>query len=256
MWTDRSPSSRSRDGGCSDPAKPRVCTRSANEGGHAATAAGSEMLRRHKCNRLPIGGPAEAVRLLQYRVEHRREVAGRGVDDLQHLGGRGLLLQRLARLGHQPRVLHRDDRLRREILQQRDLLVGERPDFPAVDRDDARAARHPCAAARSDRCGRRRARPCAPSTRSRVDSVVIRAVSAIWTNVSPPSSRASGDSRLAGRSHAARASVSNSAQRRAGHGVEALAVVSQQSAERGAAQPASPFPASRRTPARDRRARN
>ena len=27
----------------------------------------------------------------------------------------------------QPRVLHRDDRLRREVLQQRDLLVGERP---------------------------------------------------------------------------------------------------------------------------------
>ena len=26
----------------------------------------------------------------------------------------------------QPRILHRDDRLRREVLQQRDLLVGER----------------------------------------------------------------------------------------------------------------------------------
>ena len=34
----------------------------------------------------------------------------------------------------QPRVLHRDDRLRREILQQRDLLVGERPHFLAVMR--------------------------------------------------------------------------------------------------------------------------
>ena len=32
----------------------------------------------------------------------------------------------------QPRVLHRDDRLRREVLQQRDLLVGERPDLLAV----------------------------------------------------------------------------------------------------------------------------
>ncbi len=32
----------------------------------------------------------------------------------------------------QPRVLHRDDRLRREILQQRDLLLGERPHFLAV----------------------------------------------------------------------------------------------------------------------------
>ena len=51
----------------------------------------------------------------------------------KHLGGRGLLLQGLARLGDQPRVLHRDHRLRREILQQRDLLVGERPHFLAVN---------------------------------------------------------------------------------------------------------------------------
>ena len=52
---------------------------------------------------------------------------------LQHLGGRCLLLQRLARLGHQPRILHRDDRLRGEVLQQRDLLLGERPDLLAID---------------------------------------------------------------------------------------------------------------------------
>ena len=71
------------------------------------------------------------MRLFQYRVEDRREIAGRGIDDLQHLGGRGLLLQRLARLGQEPRILHRNDRLRGEILQQRDLLVGERPHLPA-----------------------------------------------------------------------------------------------------------------------------
>ena len=69
--------------------------------------------------------------IFNHRVEHRSKVAGRGVDDLQYLGGRGLLLQCLARLGQEPRVLHRDDRLRREILQQRDLLVGERPHFLA-----------------------------------------------------------------------------------------------------------------------------
>jgi hypothetical protein len=39
------------------------------------------------------------VRLFQYRVEDRRKVAGRGIDDLQHLGRRGLLLQRLVTLG-------------------------------------------------------------------------------------------------------------------------------------------------------------
>jgi hypothetical protein len=42
---------------------------------------------------------AEGVRLLQYCVEHRLKVAGRAVDDLQDLGGCGLLLKRLARLG-------------------------------------------------------------------------------------------------------------------------------------------------------------
>jgi hypothetical protein len=39
------------------------------------------------------------VRLLQDRVEHRREIARGRIDDLQHLGGRGLPLQRLVALG-------------------------------------------------------------------------------------------------------------------------------------------------------------
>src|SRR6516225_8216300 len=75
---------------------------------------------------------AKIVCLLQYRVEYRREVAGRGIDDAEYLGGRGLLLQGLAGLGDEPRILHSNHRLRREVLQQRDLLVGERPDFGAI----------------------------------------------------------------------------------------------------------------------------
>ena len=85
----------------------------------------------------PNAAPHSRVRLFQHRVEHRRQIAGRGVDHLQHLSGRGLLLQRLALLGDQPRVLHRDHRLGGEVLQQRDLLVGERPHLLAVDRDAA-----------------------------------------------------------------------------------------------------------------------
>jgi len=38
-------------------------------------------------------------RPFEHRVEHRRKVAGQGIDDLQHLGGRGLPLQRLVTLG-------------------------------------------------------------------------------------------------------------------------------------------------------------
>ena len=79
----------------------------------------------------------DATAVVQHRVEHRREVTGRGIDDLQHLGGRGLLLQGLARLGQEPRILHRDDRLRREVLQQCDLLVSKRPHLLAERGDDA-----------------------------------------------------------------------------------------------------------------------
>ena len=68
------------------------------------------------------------MRLLQNRIEHRRQIARRGVDHLQHLGGRGLLFQRLALLGQQPRVLDRDHRLIGEGADQFDLPVGERLD--------------------------------------------------------------------------------------------------------------------------------
>src|SRR6516164_2262561 len=80
---------------------------------------------------------AYRVCFFQYRVEHWGEVTWRGIDNLQYLGGRGLLLQGLARLGQQPRILDRDHRLRREILQQRDLLVGKRLDLLAIDRQHA-----------------------------------------------------------------------------------------------------------------------
>ena len=40
---------------------------------------------------------AQARRLLKDRVENRGEIAGRLVDDLQNLGGRGLLLKRFTK---------------------------------------------------------------------------------------------------------------------------------------------------------------
>src|SRR5215831_3680144 len=49
-------------------------------------------------------GPAERVRFFQDRVKHRGEITGRGIDDLQNFGGRGLPLQGLTRLGQKPRV--------------------------------------------------------------------------------------------------------------------------------------------------------
>jgi hypothetical protein len=41
---------------------------------------------------------AEPGRLVQHCTEHGREVAGRGIDDLQYVGRRGLSLQRLVAL--------------------------------------------------------------------------------------------------------------------------------------------------------------
>src|SRR5437763_16527455 len=75
--------------------------------------------------------------LFQHRIEQWGEVAGRRVDDLQDFGGCGLPLERLARLRDQPRVVHRDDRLRRKVLNQRDLAIAEWSHLLAVHSDGA-----------------------------------------------------------------------------------------------------------------------
>ena len=59
------------------------------------------------------------------------------VDHLQHLGGRGLLFQRLPLFGQQPRVLDRDHRLIGEGADKFDLPVGERLDPLAREHDDS-----------------------------------------------------------------------------------------------------------------------
>jgi hypothetical protein len=59
--------------------------------------------------------PAQTRGVVEHLVENRLELTGRGIDDLQYLSGRGLLLQVLARLGQEPCILHCDDRLRGEV---------------------------------------------------------------------------------------------------------------------------------------------
>src|SRR6516225_1875807 len=89
-----------------------------------------------RVERPPVEGPerrkvelAKTNGSFKDRVEHRRKVARRAVDDPQHLGGCSLLLQSLARFCDEPRILDRDDRLRGKNLKQADLLTGERPGF-------------------------------------------------------------------------------------------------------------------------------
>src|ERR1700693_227790 len=77
-------------------------------------------------------GLAELCGALNHNVEHWPEITRVRVDDAEHLRRRGLLLQRLARLGNEPRVLHGDDRLSGEVLKERNLLVGEGAHFLAI----------------------------------------------------------------------------------------------------------------------------
>ncbi len=80
-------------------------------------------------------------------------------DDLQHVGGGRLLLQRLLGLVEQAHVLDRDHGLVGEGLQQRDLLVGEAPGLGAIHvdgADDALLAHHRHARRRCE------SRPCEP----------------------------------------------------------------------------------------------
>src|SRR5262249_32001194 len=76
---------------------------------------------------------AEPDSVRQHGLENGLQLARRTRNDLQHLGGRRLLLQRLAQivraltqLVEQPRVLDGDDRLGGKGFDEPDLLVVER----------------------------------------------------------------------------------------------------------------------------------
>src|SRR6516162_251615 len=76
-------------------------------------------------------------RRLDERIEHSLQVEGGAADYLEHVGGGGLLLQRLAQLIEQARVFDGDDCLVSEVLDQLDLLIGERPDLLTVNGNNA-----------------------------------------------------------------------------------------------------------------------
>ena len=79
--------------------------------------------------------PAKPRRSFDQSVEHSLQIERRAADDLEHVGGGGLLLQGLAQLVEQARVLDGDDGLIGEALEQLDLPVAEWADFLAVDAD-------------------------------------------------------------------------------------------------------------------------
>src|SRR5262249_39562990 len=77
------------------------------------------------------GDAAQTVGLLQDRIEDWIEIARRRIDNPQHLGGCGLLLQSFARLGNKPRIFNCNDRLVSEGADELDLTLGERFYAPA-----------------------------------------------------------------------------------------------------------------------------
>jgi len=79
---------------------------------------------------------------MRERIQHRLQVESRPADHLEHVCGGSLLLQRFAEIGgalaqlvEQSGVLDGDDGLTGEVLDEIDLLFGERTHFGAKDRD-------------------------------------------------------------------------------------------------------------------------
>src|SRR5215831_12033852 len=82
-------------------------------------------------------GLAESSRRLHQRVQNDLQIEGRAADDLEHIGGGGLLLQQLAQLVEQPRIFDGYDGLRCKVAQQIDLLVSESTHLLAKNADRA-----------------------------------------------------------------------------------------------------------------------
>src|SRR5256885_1090114 len=81
--------------------------------------------------------PANASSVLEYGLKYRLQIAWRTGDNLQHLRGRRLLLQRFAQLAKQPRILDGYHSLARKIRHQFNLLIGERLHLLSIDRNGA-----------------------------------------------------------------------------------------------------------------------
>ena len=129
------------DNACSATAGPgRGCVLAQNSAKPAGTPRmrhGMKALAIDKLQSMPNAASHSRIAFSSIASNTGVEIAGRGVDHLQHLGGRGLLLQRLALLGQQPRILDRDHRLIGEGADKFDLPVGKRLDPLAREQDDA-----------------------------------------------------------------------------------------------------------------------
>src|SRR5262249_42635888 len=125
-----------REGGLFDHTSKRVSRLRLNSPRDEFSKRRGRALVRNWMKSLPIIGHqstkrrlAQCMGFFEDRLEHRREIAGRGVDDTQHFGRGRLLLQRFASFGNEPRILHRNYGLSGEVLEQRYLFFCEGPDL-------------------------------------------------------------------------------------------------------------------------------
>src|ERR1700726_2985617 len=82
-------------------------------------------------------GVAKSGRRLGQRIEHGLQIESRAADNLEHVGGGGLLLQRFAQLIEQTGILDGDDGLIREGVDQGELLVGKGSNLSPPHRNHA-----------------------------------------------------------------------------------------------------------------------
>ncbi len=88
--------------------------------------------------------PADACGVFKHLLEHRLQFARRGADDLQHLRGCGLLLERfsqiiraLTQLFQQPRIFNSNGPLLREVCDEINLLIAKKAHLTARQRKHA-----------------------------------------------------------------------------------------------------------------------
>src|SRR5262249_44732644 len=70
-------------------------------------------------------GATEPDGRTQESIEDHLQIERRAADDLEHVGGSGLLLERFTQFVEQASILDGDDGLRSEGLHERHLLIGE-----------------------------------------------------------------------------------------------------------------------------------
>src|SRR5262249_17602089 len=84
----------------------------------------------------PIGS-TKPYRTFGNGFEDRLQIERRPTDDLKHIGSGSLLLERFTEFAKQSRVLDGNHSLSSEVFDQLNLLIGEGPNFVAIEDNSA-----------------------------------------------------------------------------------------------------------------------